>query len=547
MSTEARTRSIRLSLVAPVTLLTALLVGMTIFFVGYGSVRQNRQAEADLFATAQAAFQQQKDFLGRTALDYALWDDAVNFVVLKRDLAWLDTNIGDGVFVGSDADTSFVIDANDSMWYLNSEQMDQAKISPLMPDLLTLARQARAAPLDNPIPTTGVLSIDGQLYNIGVGAITPQGMPTSPSLPDEPRSVFGFMYHVTPEQLLEIGSVAGIPDFQYAPQEPFAKSKLALSAPSGQPAGFLTWKAVAPGTQFIKLLIMPGLVVAAIVAFVIAVIFKRSFALAKDLVDREEDLEAQVTNLEVSRMKAQAADRAKSEFLATMSHELRTPLNAIIGFSQIISEQGLGPDQHDKYVEYARDIHDSGQHLLTIINNVLDLSKIEAGKFDLYFEDIHVEELIKSSARFVENKTNGENKSIVIEIAEQGLRVNVDSGAIRQVFINLLSNAAKFSPENTVIRVKSFVCSDRNGIVFEVADEGIGISEDQIDHVLAPFNQADATHTRSHQGTGLGLPIAKRLSELHGGTLEISSALDQGTTVRIILPLDRLVSTDQAA
>gem|GEM_PF-3996768 len=547
MSSEDRRRSIRVSLVAPVALLTVLLVGMSAFFVGYGSMRQNRLAEADMFKTAQATFKQQKDFLGLTAQDYAVWDDAVNYVVLQKDLVWIETNIGDGVVVGRDADTSLVINGDDFMWYFQSGEIERSQIEPFMSDLLELARQAREAPAERPAAATGVLAIDGKLFNIGFGAITPQGIATSPELPDETRSVFGFMYHFKPEQLLEIGAAAGIPDFQYSVQAPETGSKIALTSPTGQPIGYLTWTAVKPGTQFIKLMIMPALAMAALIAFVVAVIVKRSFALAHDLATHEDDLETQVNHLEASRMKAQAADRAKSEFLATMSHELRTPLNAIIGFSQIISEQRLGPGQTDKYVEYARDINDSGQHLLSIINNVLDLSKIEAGKFDLYFEHAHVEELIKSSARFVENKTEGENKSIVVEIADHDIRVNVDSGAIRQVLINLLSNAVKFSPENTVIRVKSFVCAKRNGVILEVADEGIGISEDQIDHVLAPFNQADASHTRSHQGTGLGLPIAKRLAELHGGSLEITSALEQGTTVRIILPLDRLVSTDQAA
>ena len=547
MSSEARKRSIRVSLVAPVALLTVLLVGMSAFFVGYGSLRQNNLAEASMFATVQAAFNQQKDYIGRTARDYAWWDDAVEHIVLKRDDRWLDTNIGDGVFVGTDADTSFVIDSQDRMWYFRSTQMDQATIEPFLPDLLALTRQAQDTPPDQAAAPTGVLSIGGALFIVGVGAITPQGLDTSPTLPDEKQSVIGFMYHLTPEQLKETGALTGIPDFQYSSEKPATLSRLAITTPTGRPAGYLTWTAVQPGTQFVKSMIMPGLFLAAIVAFVVAIIVKRSFALAGDLAAHEKDLEAQVNKLEASHKKAQAADRAKSEFLATMSHELRTPLNAIIGFSQIISEQRLGPDHQDKYVEYARDINDSGQHLLAIINNVLDLSKIEAGKFDLYFEDVHVEELIKTSTRFVENKTEGENKSIVVEIADLNTRINVDTGAIRQVLINLLSNAVKFSQENTIIRVKSFICSQRNGIIIEVADEGIGIAEDQIDHVLAPFNQADASHTRSHQGTGLGLPIAKRLSELHGGSLEITSALEQGTTVRIILPLDRLVSTDQAA
>ena len=547
MSSEDRRRSIRVSLVAPVALLTVLLVGMSVFFASYGSIRQNRLAEEDMLARASAVFQQQKNYIGLTAQDYAWWDDAVNYIVLSRDQAWLETNIGDGVFVGTDADTSFVIDENNVMWSFQSTILEPNAIDPFIPDLLILADQARQAPANVAEPVTGVLLIGGKLFNVGVSAITPQGIATSPTLSNQTRSIIGFMYHFTAEQLKETGSLAGIPNFGFSIDDPMTDSKLAIQSPSGAPAGYLNWTEVKPGTQFVKLMIMPALIMAALIGCVVVVIVKRCFALAEDLATHEEDLETQVNSLEASRTKAQAADRAKSEFLATMSHELRTPLNAIIGFSQIISEQRLGPDQQDKYVEYARDINDSGQHLLSIINNVLDLSKIEAGKFDLYFEDVHVEELIKSSARFVENKSRNEEKSIIIEISDQNTQINVDTGAIRQVLINLLSNAVKFSPENTIIRVKSFVCSKRDGIVLEVADEGIGISEDQIDHVLAPFSQADASHTRSHQGTGLGLPIAKRLSELHGGTLEITSALEKGTTVRIILPLDRLVSTDQAA
>ena len=243
---------------------------------------------------------------------------------------------------------------------------------------------------------------------------------------------------------------------------------------------------------------------------------------------------------------AEAASVAKSQFLANISHELRTPLNAILGFSEIMKSEMFGPLGSPQYCGYAADIHDSGSHLLTVINDILDLSKIEAGKFELNEEDCDIARLVRDSVRFVAERADSAGLGLQQRLAPALPAVRADGRLIKQILLNLLSNAIKFSPAGGMVTVAAEV--DREtGLSLTVADTGIGIAADQLERVLQPFTQVENTLTRTHAGTGLGLPLCKSLIELHGGRLVLESAVGRGTAVTITLPKERILAAGPAA
>jgi signal transduction histidine kinase len=240
------------------------------------------------------------------------------------------------------------------------------------------------------------------------------------------------------------------------------------------------------------------------------------------------------------------ANKSKSEFLATMSHELRTPLNAIIGFSDIIRRELFGPLDNGKYTEYARDIHESGSHLLAIINDILDLAKAEAGKLQLNEQDFDVTDTLEACVRMCGGRAETGRVELIFFGGQTEIRAVADERLLLQILANLVTNAIKFTPEGGTVRLY-VSASPQKGIVFKVTDTGIGIAAENIERVLRPFEQVETSYSRRHSGSGLGLPYAKRLVELHGGTLRIESELGKGTMVTVTLPASRLVDIRKRA
>ena len=267
---------------------------------------------------------------------------------------------------------------------------------------------------------------------------------------------------------------------------------------------------------------------------------ERTLELVEEITVRQQTETALLT----AKEQAELANRAKSEFLANMSHELRTPLNAIIGFSEMMGAEVFGPLGHDQYKDYARDIQGSGRHLLDIINDILDVSKIEAGRMDLHIDEISVEALVDSSFRLVRERAQAAGVKLTTEVAEGLPLLHVDVRRTKQILINLLSNAVKFTPEGGEVSLA--VAMNGEGLRIEVTDTGIGMSEDEIRVAMAPFGQVDGRLERRYEGTGLGLPLARSLTEIQGGTLTIHSRKDKGTTVEIQLPCDAPKASTEA-
>ena len=234
------------------------------------------------------------------------------------------------------------------------------------------------------------------------------------------------------------------------------------------------------------------------------------------------------------------ATRSKTEFLANVSHELRTPLNAIVGFADMFVDQAFGPLGSPRYVEYSRDIHHSATYLQRLINDILDVSKAESGKIDLQEGLIDLGRLINSAMRMVRDHADKKALTLVTEIDEHLPQLHADEGKMRQILINLLSNAVKFTNTGGQVTVRARESMD-GGMTIAVADTGIGIDDSDIPRALEPFVQLDTGLSRQFQGTGLGLPLASRLAELHGGSLELQSRRGVGTVVSVTLPQARCV------
>jgi signal transduction histidine kinase len=248
--------------------------------------------------------------------------------------------------------------------------------------------------------------------------------------------------------------------------------------------------------------------------------------------------------LKLSTLRAEAANRAKSEFLANMSHELRTPLNAILGFSDIIAGRLFGDGQQERYSDYARDIHNSGTHLLGIINDILDLSKIEAGHAVLDEAEVPLARIVDDTSTLLGERRG--DVAFTVELPEPAPSLIVDERKIVQILVNLLSNAFKFTPAGGGVTLSALPRAD-GSLDLVVRDSGIGIAPGDIEKVLSPFGQVESVFSRRNHGTGLGLPLARSLAELHGGTLSLQSIEGHGTTVTIHLPARRVMAHKAAA
>ncbi|MFV0295359.1 MAG: sensor histidine kinase [Hyphomicrobiaceae bacterium] len=244
---------------------------------------------------------------------------------------------------------------------------------------------------------------------------------------------------------------------------------------------------------------------------------------------------------QVARLEGEIATRVKSEFISNMSHELRTPLNTVIGFSKLLTEHGQGRIGADEVVEYARLIQDAAANLLSIINDILDMSKIQAGHYNLDMIDVNLDEVLEAVVASQRGAASFAGVKLNLAMPDEQLTLKGDPQKLRQIFNNLISNAVKFSTNGGTVDVIVELTTD-SSILVTVHDTGIGIDAEELEIALSPFGQVDASKSRSREGTGLGLPIAKALIELHGGELILTSEKSKGTDAKVKFPTRELIS-----
>ena len=347
------------------------------------------------------------------------------------------------------------------------------------------------------------------------------------------------------------GNVGGAEIFQFATMLVVISvvTSLASTVPTAAVAGTLpitlTLVALFFGRGELLLVALSVMAVGAQVFFLIlasrlysATLNMLGFRAEKDLLIAE--LETAKSISDEARRRAEEANLAKSRFLATMSHELRTPLNAILGFSEIMQNEVLGPIGHKNYKEYVGDIHTSGQHLLNLINEILDLSRIEAGRYELHEEPVNLVHVAEDCVNLLQIKARSKNIAIAQNFARGLPRLWVDDRAVRQIALNLLSNAIKFTPSGGEIAI-TVAATPEGGQTLSVRDNGPGIPPEEIPIVLSSFGQGSIAHKNAERGAGLGLPIVQALMSTHDGTFELKSKLRQGTEAIATFPQSRVM------
>jgi len=254
------------------------------------------------------------------------------------------------------------------------------------------------------------------------------------------------------------------------------------------------------------------------------------------------ELEQAKANSDEARRRSEEANLAKSRFLATMSHELRTPLNAILGFSEVMKNEMMGPHTVKAYREYSADVHASGHHLLMLINEILDLSRVEAGRYDLHEESVSLPFVVEECRHLLALRAKNKGLTVIDVIEDTLPKIWADERALRQITLNLLSNAIKFTPKSGQITIKVGWTAS-GGQYLSIKDTGPGIPEDEIPIVMSSFGRGSLAQKHAEEGTGLGLPIVKGLVELHGGVFTLKSVIREGTEVRVIFPAERVMDT----
>ncbi|MDA0781773.1 MAG: HAMP domain-containing sensor histidine kinase [Rickettsiales bacterium] len=261
------------------------------------------------------------------------------------------------------------------------------------------------------------------------------------------------------------------------------------------------------------------------------------------LINKQHD---EKLRLERAKTAAEAQNQQKSMFLANVSHELRTPLNAIIGFSEIIRDEVMGPVGHPQYKEYITDINSSGVHLLSLINDILDYSKADARKLDVEKVDVDLSKIAHSCLRLIEPRAKEAHVHLVENLPANHVVLSADPKRMKQVILNLLSNAVKFTPEDGKVTLTLIEDAMNGNVIINVVDTGIGIAAKDISKAMAPFGQIDSSISRRYEGTGLGLPLTKKLTELMGGTFDIKSEVGLGTTVELLFPMIKVENAEEA-
>ena len=465
-------------------------------------------AERRLLANQLSRIHEQ---LRAKAEDNAWWDAAIDNIHLNENQQWMADIVGEATTSFNDIDGSFVIRPDDSIAYQHDPAEPPNIQSMLSEGLSRAIIRLNSADLNAPISASGYLLSDGRLYVIAISMVQPTGVKTyDPPIAESRRSIIAFYQRIDETAALEVGNAIGLEGLEFIAGDELTFDGASLANIAGQTIGQFSWSPATPGADVLYRLIAPATLFFGIILLAMLVFVARARKLMEEL---------------------EQASRAKMAFLASMSHEVRTPLNAIIGFAEIIRLELPQTKENEETHQHLDLIRSSGEHLLTIINDILNISKLDAEKMEIFPEAMDPVEVISESVRMMSGAASEKSIRLVDDL--ESSMIHSDERLIRQILLNLLSNAIKFTPPEGQVSVRSEIAGDRYRIT--VSDTGAGMAKEDIALALEPFGQV-GEDGRLEGGTGLGLPLVNRFTNLLGGDLAIRSAPGHGTSVTIELP-----------
>lgn len=468
------------------------------------------------------------------------WDDAVNFLVQERNADWADRSVGIHMHHRFGIDASYVVAPSGAVTYAMRDGRRIAVADPVAmygEDFNLLLERARSTPdTAPPMPISGyVRSSDGGLYLTAMSVLTHFEPGNSADGKIGTGWVLVFQERIDPPFLESIGDRYLLNDLTFVENvAKAANARMAIVSPSGNPFGVLTWR-VEPALADTMDWLAPFIAALFVVFGILAVLF---FSRSRRILDLLARNLADVQEAQASRnqalIEARNASQAKSRFLANMSHELRTPLNAIIGMTDMMRHGVFGNIENDRYKGYLDDMYTSAGHLLRLINDVLDISTIEAGKLNLKMQLISVPQLVAEGLAVSRQAAANKGIDFECQIPDDLPEMVVDHRSLTQILVNLLNNAVKYTPQGGHVLLK--VEADESAHTFTVRDTGIGIPPEKLPSITEPFTRAHDDPDLGIESTGLGLSITEELTTAHQGTLNIESEVGVGTTVSVRFP-----------
>lgn len=503
------------------------LVALSVLLI-HAQNRNSIDASEHLFETFMDG---RLERLDATALEYGYWDSAVENMVETVNPTWISDNLGPYLSDTLGIARVYVIDGENRTTFASrgGEQVlpDPAEDAPV--DALEELRGGLGILLDgvrsdlndtDPIPRSGILMDGEEFHLVSVVRLTTYdadiNIATNHALVMTKAVTPAFLRQAGDSYLL--GNLSIVP-----PSGETQEAARAIRTVDGATRGYFSWTPRLPGTEM-----LPALVLGVITIFACMVLTAIGFTRrAGEVADA----------LEAARQEADRANAAKSDFLNSVTHELRTPINAVIGFSEIMKQEMYGPLGADKYREYVVDIAGAGEHMQGLVDDLLDLAKIEAGEMRFSYEPVSISDVLGEAIALVDGLAKSKGVLIDPPKVENLPVVRSDARAIRQIMVNLLSNAVKFTPPGGHVACEAS-WRRADGVTLRIQDTGVGIAEDDIPRVLAPFGQVESPDASQAKGTGLGLPITKKIAEALGGKLALASSPGAGTTVTVVLPVE---------
>lgn len=455
------------------------------------------------------------------AVDNSWWDTAVEKIAINTDQRWIDRTIGATVDDIGYLDGALIVRQDKSIIYASPPQKHAGpKIIPqdlLATSLGDILRRLAVTPGGLKSSTNGMVEINGTLVTYGVGLVRSDHKEAVATADSNAHPALIFFSILSSEEIEKFGNGLSIRNLNFTVRQPATAGSLRLTDGRGAPIGWTAWTPRTPGTEMVQKMLVPAVLLLILVAATMTRFVNRATTLLMGL---------------------EQASKSKTAFLASMSHEVRTPLNSILGFSEMMALELFGKIEGDKNKEYLQLIQNSGKHLLTIINDILDISKLEAGKFSVYAEEIRPQAVIEESVNMVD--PSAQDRDVTVTQRCDGDKIFSDERIMRQILINILSNAIKYTEQGGAVHISGELKADHFQI--RVTDNGIGMSETELETALATFGQVHNDLSIHHSGTGLGLPLVTRFMQLLGGKMSISSNPGKGTSVTLSFPINSKTS-----